>query len=151
MRKKMTHKRRKRPCRICGKWFIPDPRVGDRQKTCGRDECKRKWHIKKCSQWNREHPDYFREIYLGKKLAGIAAPSKASVSERSTGKPGLIPRNLVQEVIGTQQLVVTEYITRLLFKSFQEVIHAQLAEILKEPEPLPPRESSRGDSLWRGT
>lgn len=34
----------KRPCRICKKWFFPNPRLGDRQKTCGTPECQRQWH-----------------------------------------------------------------------------------------------------------
>jgi len=30
----------KRPCRICGKWFTPHPRLGTRQKTCGKESGK---------------------------------------------------------------------------------------------------------------
>jgi len=35
-------------CVICEKFFTPDPRLGDRQKCCGRPECRQKyknrWH-----------------------------------------------------------------------------------------------------------
>ncbi len=50
----MTTKRKRatRPCRICGKWFRPDPRLKDRQKTCGQRECKRQWHARQCAKWN---------------------------------------------------------------------------------------------------
>ena len=37
---------RKRPCRICKRWFMPHPRVKDRQKTCGNPPCQREWHRK---------------------------------------------------------------------------------------------------------
>jgi hypothetical protein len=26
---------RKRPCRVCRRWFMPNPRLKDRQMTCG--------------------------------------------------------------------------------------------------------------------
>lgn len=55
---------KKRPCRICRKRFIPDPRVGDRQKTCGDHECMRIWHAQKCTEWNRKNRNYAQENYL---------------------------------------------------------------------------------------
>ena len=30
---------RKKPCRICRRWFQPDARVGERQRACGKPEC----------------------------------------------------------------------------------------------------------------
>ena len=30
---------RKKPCRICRRWFRPDPRVGQRQRACGEPDC----------------------------------------------------------------------------------------------------------------
>lgn len=35
---------RNRPCGVCGKWFRPDPRPGERQHTCGKPGCRREWH-----------------------------------------------------------------------------------------------------------
>jgi len=66
MEKKMPS--RKRPCRVCGKWFMPNPRLGDRQKTCGADACKQQWHIAKCAEWNSQNRAYFKEIYLRSRL-----------------------------------------------------------------------------------
>ncbi len=37
-------KPRKRPCRVCRRWFLPDGRLKNRQKTCGNPECQREWH-----------------------------------------------------------------------------------------------------------
>src|SRR5882724_11985206 len=40
--------------------FIPHPRLKQRQKTCGRPDCRHK-HKQKCNQeWRTENPDYFR-------------------------------------------------------------------------------------------
>jgi hypothetical protein len=56
------------------------------------------------------------------------------------------PRGVVQEVIGIQQLVIIEYIVRLLKRSVQEVIVSQPVETYKEFQEIPPRAISRGDS-----
>lgn len=45
-----TTKGRKRPCRICRRWFAPNPKLRDRQMTCGDPACKREWHKKACRQ-----------------------------------------------------------------------------------------------------
>jgi hypothetical protein len=36
-------KTRKRPCRVCGRWFLPDVRCRSRQKTCGSLDCQNEW------------------------------------------------------------------------------------------------------------
>lgn len=105
---------RKRPCRICRRWFLPDPRQIDRQKTCGRAECKREHHRRQCRQWNRKNPDYFKANYLSAKLAKtrdgpVAAKRCAAGMPPSRIKLGL-QTDVVVEVIGPQQLVTLEYI-----------------------------------------
>ncbi len=161
----MNHQRksRKRPCRICRKWFSPDPRVGVRQKTCGDKGCQDKWHAKKCADWNKKNPAYFREIYLAKKLSAVngitvtdghrtpLSKSQEKVfSANSSAQSSQLPRNLIQEVIGAQHLVIIEYMARLLFCPFQEVMQRQLAKITNEFEQLPREVISRGDSTQRG-
>ena len=61
-------KPRKRPCRVCRRWFLPDGRLKNRQKTCGNPECQREWHRKKCAEWNKKNEEYFRTNYLQNKL-----------------------------------------------------------------------------------
>lgn len=134
MRKTLT---RKRPCRICRRWFMPTPRLKDRQKTCGRPQCQREWHRKMCEKWNRENADYFRSNYLQKKLEAATGGDQYStipqperrVSElpKSRFKSGL-PQRYVQEVMGIQHLVIIEYFSQLLYQRFQEVIARQVLE-----------------------
>ncbi len=126
---------RKRPCRICRRWFMPSPRLKDRQKTCGRPQCKREWHRKMCEKWNRENADYFRSNYLQKKLDSATGgdqstttfkpESSVSVLPKSRFKSGL-PQRYVQEVIGIQHIVIIEYFSQLLHRRFQEVIARQV-------------------------
>lgn len=156
-------KSRKRPCRICRKWFSPDPRVGKRQKTCGKQDCQDKWHAKKCAEWNRKNSSYFREIYLSKKLASVVTGTEATQDQPPPNKSGNsavavsntlanspLPRNLIQEVIGAQHLVIIEYVIQLLLKSFQEQTKVQLFEITRKLKQLPHEVVSRGDSTKRG-
>ena len=106
---------RKRPCRICRRWFRPHPRVKDRQKTCGNPNCQREWHRRKCAQWNRSNVDYFKANYLDKK-------HEAARSPRSALKTGL-PICYVQERIGAQQLIIIEYLGQLLIRRCRHLIH----------------------------
>jgi len=146
---------RKRPCRICGRWFNPNPRLGERQKTCGADECQQRWHAKRCALWNRQNRSYFKEIYLRRRLdAGVSpCPSPSHVStfrmEGSTSPPSVfpldLPREVIQEVMGGQHAVIIGYILRLLMREVQEVINAQHADIHRGFMRLPPSSISRGD------
>ena len=49
---------RKRPCRICRRWFRPDVRVGDRQRTCGEPDCQRTRRQKTQASWRARNPGY---------------------------------------------------------------------------------------------
>ena len=105
---------RKRPCRVCKRWFISHPRLKDRQKTCGNLPCQREWHRRKCEQWNYNNADYFKDNYLDKKLAVTGTP-------RSRLKTGL-PLCYVQQLIGTPQLIIIEYLSQLLIGRCQHLI-----------------------------
>ncbi len=145
------HQRNKRPCRICKKWFLPNPRLGDRQKTCGAPECQQQWHSRKCAEWNRKNRSYFQEIYLRRRLEVLETASPESLPPPSP-VPSLqpvapldYPRGVVQEVIGAQQLVIIEYIVRLLVRGVQEVMRPQMPETQCEFRRLSPERISRGD------
>lgn len=45
-------------CVICGKYFCPDRRVGDRQQTCG-PSCSHRLKLKRDRSWRQRNPDYF--------------------------------------------------------------------------------------------
>ncbi|HIP38337.1 MAG TPA: hypothetical protein EYG88_02935 [Desulfocapsa sulfexigens] len=144
---------KKRPCRICRKWFAPNPRVGNRQKTCGAKECRDKWHAKKCSQWNRQNRVYFQGINLSKKLQAVqnqeTAIGKPPSQLPKSGISPKLPQEVIQEVIGVQLFVIVEYLSQVLLRSVQEVIRIQHTDILKEVRRLPQRGHSRGDSQKR--
>ena len=50
-------------CMVCKKSFIPDPRVGDRQKVCKNLHCQRQRKKLAQKQWLLKNPDYFKRRY----------------------------------------------------------------------------------------
>ena len=49
---------RKRPCRICRRWFRPNPRVGTRQRACGNLACQTARRQKTQASWRNRNPGY---------------------------------------------------------------------------------------------
>jgi hypothetical protein len=137
---------KRRPCRICRRWFTPNPRLKGRQKTCGNAKCKREWHKKKCAEWNKKNPDYFKTNYLQGKL-NTASTSKTSsqiLPVKGRFKSGL-PLLLVQEVIDIQHLIIIEYLAQLLFKRFKDVLRGQAVVNTEEIRQQLPAGISRCD------
>ncbi len=159
-----TRKSKKRPCRICRKWFTPHPRLGDRQKTCGKERCKRKWHAKKCDEWNKKNRSYFQAIYLDSKLESSKTPSqsdsrpppssnpikKGPIKPRSSRSTLELPGDVIQDVIGVQPLIIIEYVAQLLVRSFKEVIRAQPVDMQRKLDRLPCEGCLRSDRLKQG-
>jgi hypothetical protein len=145
---------RKRPCRICRRWFLPNPRLKSRQMTCGDARCKTEWHRKKCEKWNRSNSDYFKANYLQKKLEAAghgAGTSKIPTAKSSPGwtlksrmKTGL-PLEYVQEVIGIQQLIIVEYLAQLLNRRFAKTMTESFPASVPQADQLPAMVFSRGD------
>jgi hypothetical protein len=150
------YKPKKRPCRVCRQWFTPNPRLGDRQQTCGGRDCQQQWHARKCAEWNRKNRAYFKEIYLRGRLEsfGSGSPERSPPFPPSCGlrdpprrsSPLDLPQEVLQEVIEVKPLIIIEYIVRLLLRGVQEVIHTQLMEKNRGIRRLPLPSISRGDS-----
>lgn len=50
-------------CVLCGRFFVANPRLGDRQKCCGRPACGKQRKRLQERAWRRKNPDYFRGRY----------------------------------------------------------------------------------------
>jgi hypothetical protein len=135
---------------------MPNPRLFDRQQTCGATECQLKWHARKCAEWNRKNRAYFKDIYLRGRLEsfGSGPPAKRPLPGLSCrindpprrSSPLDLPQEVIKEVIEVKQLIIIEYIVRLLMRGVQEVMHTQLVEKQREVRRLPLSSVSRGDS-----
>jgi hypothetical protein len=140
---------KKRPCRVCGRWFRADSRVGARQKTCG-GACRREWHRRQCARWNKENQACFRQNYLGRKLQRLAARPAATEGQPSPAgkKEGAGPRSPpaagerpvgawfpareVQETLsgtaGLRLAAILAYVFQIWSRRVQDEIMSQLKE-----------------------
>ncbi|MBK7578564.1 MAG: hypothetical protein IPI67_00015 [Myxococcales bacterium] len=50
-------------CVQCSGEFVPDPRVRERQVTCGAPECQRGRHAKQCREWRANNKEMTAENY----------------------------------------------------------------------------------------
>lgn len=53
----------KKQCQFCGRFFRPDRRVGNRQKSCFRQNCQKKRKQAAQKRWMANNPDYFKGRY----------------------------------------------------------------------------------------
>jgi len=55
-------------CTECSAEFVPDPRIGNRQVTCGKPECQRARHAKQCQRWHAANKDtaanHYRDVVV---------------------------------------------------------------------------------------
>jgi len=114
------------PCRCseCSAEFVPDPRVGERQVTCGDPECQRARHAKQCREWHannqettachyqdvvvpfrRGQPDYQRRWRFGQRLREIREKTTVMGGALLAGLRGLVSRGkqLTRRAVGTVQ------------------------------------------------
>lgn len=50
-------------CPYCKTHFIPDVKVGERQKTCGKPACKKALKSENNRRWRQRNPDHYRNDY----------------------------------------------------------------------------------------
>jgi len=54
---------KRKKCHYCQTSFIPDPRVKERQKTCGHPSCKKACKAENNARWRRKNPDCCQNDY----------------------------------------------------------------------------------------
>lgn len=104
-------------CCQCNRPFVPEPRVGDRQVTCGDGTCKRERHCERCRAWHanngevgkshyedvvapfrRAQPDYQRRWRLGRRLREI---------REATGSVGGVLLTALGALLGRAEVLST--------------------------------------------
>ncbi len=116
----------KRPCSICRKWFQPDVRQKERQKTCGRPYCTNELHRRQCEKWNKKNKEYFKNNCLGKKLDKIdeKQPKPAQMSSISSELPivarqklftncrtkPILPCEIIVKEYSEKDLIIIQYL-----------------------------------------
>jgi len=130
---------RKRPCRICRRWFRPDPRTGDRQHVCSRADCQRERHRRACRRWRqREAP------------AESAHRLRQRLQEAANGQPAAGPGaglawDVVRDAVGLEVAVILEEISRLLADVVRDAVRRQVGVSARESRQVEP--ASRRDDM----
>ena len=119
---------RKRPCRICRRWFAPNPRAGDRQRVCGSGECQRERHRRACRAWREREGEAERRHRLQQRLR--AQP-------QGSAPVGAVRWDAVRDAVGLEVAVILEELHRLLEDVVRDAVSRQVAAVAVESGRLP--------------
>ena len=125
---------KKRPCSVCRRWFLPDARVGDRQRACGEAGCQRARHARADRAWHAANRDYDRDRRWRDAIAAAKArprstlassPAPASASAPMTG----VPWEVVQDEMRVEGRVILAGVVRVMGLFVQDEMRKQAADI----------------------
>lgn len=117
--------RKKRPCRICRRWFLPDKHVGNRQKVCSRPECQRQRHRRESAEYRRRERGKDREVRL---VSSIRRDGVAELERPSEGSAlARLDWLRVRELVGLEQGVIIQETGRVILSGVRELVRMELA------------------------
>lgn len=98
-------------CEFCGRYFVPDRRVGDRQRACSRQECKKARKQSAQRRWVDANPGYFCGRYPELKERRLKQRSLEPEVIQDTIPPAKPLLRLVLWVPGTRLSMIQDEIT----------------------------------------
>ena len=128
----------KRPCRICRRWFVPDWRVGRRQRACSAPTCQIARRVRTQASWRRRNPDYFIAHRIQRRRLH-ADESQATVLPLVLPPPlSQLPWDLAQEEFGVAGTDFLGHLGRVLLVAAQDQKAAQVIDLTGETDRLLP-------------
>jgi hypothetical protein len=132
---------RKKPCSVCRRWFMPEARVGRRQRTCGRPECRQEQRKRTQAGWRASNPDYWTDRRLHRQMQ--QAESEGKVRIHSPPAPTAvqeIPWQHAQDAMGLKAAVFLAFLVRLSLRLSSQALRAHSANArpvgaARQPEP----------------
>ena len=130
----------KRPCRVCRKWFQPNPRVGKRQKVCSEPACQRERHRQNGARWRQRNADYDRGERLRERLR-IETEPPAQVASEAESAAGAGPEAnfadpkrcrvqinwpMARDVVGLELTVFIMELSEVLVETVRDEVQRQL-------------------------
>jgi hypothetical protein len=123
---------RKKPCCICRRWFLPDRRVGRRQRACQRPECQAARRQKKQEEWRRQHPDYF----VAQRILNRNQADRTAEPLELPGPLNQLPWDIAQDEFGVKGTDFIGVMGALLLRAAQSQFKAYLADDSRVPGTL---------------
>ena len=111
-------KARKKPCRICRRWFQPDERVGERQRACGKPECQTARRQKTQADWRKRNPDYPIAWKLDQRVAQTPPPETL----RFPSPLNQLPWEFAKDQFGVQGADFIGVMSALILRSAKDQI-----------------------------
>jgi len=134
----------KRPCTICRQWFRPDPRIGSRQRACGKPECRKLRRRKTQASWRRRNPEYgaaYRIQQHALQTDPVAEPLRMPVPLNR------LPWDVAKDQFGAEGADFIGIVSGLLLRSAKDQFRAYVADSARVSGILPgSTEKTRGDS-----
>src|SRR3990170_8526730 len=128
----------KRPCCICRRWFVPDRRVGRRQRACSASACQIARRARTQASWRRRNPDYFIAHRVQRRRLQADA-AQAGVLPLVLPPPlSPPPWELAQEEFGVAGTDFLGHLGRVLLGAVQDQKAAQVIDSTGELGRLPP-------------
>jgi hypothetical protein len=124
---------KKKPCRICRKWFLPDVHVGARQRTCSRPECQVARRKKTQAAWRARNPDYFVEW----RIQTRAEPERPPEPLRLPSPLSSLPWDIAQIEFGIKGADFIAVMGKLLLRSAKDQFEEQVIDSAVDPATLP--------------
>lgn len=109
------YSRKKKPCAICGRWFDPDARVGQRQRVCSSPTCQKKRRRRKQAKWRASRPDYFTARRILKRADAKRPPEPL----RLKAPLGRLPWDIAQDEMGVAAADFLGILVRVLLEVAQ--------------------------------
>ena len=125
---------RKRPCSICRRWFRPHPRVGVRQRVCGKPECQATRRKKTQAQWRAKNPDYA----AGYRIQQRSVQEREPEPLRVPAPLNRLPWDVAKDELGGKATDFLGVLSALLVRSAKDAIRLHLLEPKRVPHALPP-------------
>ena len=112
---------KKRPCCICRRWFVPDRRIGIRQRACAQRSCQGERHARAQAKWTRRNPDYFTARRL--QLRRMEKEGGAALEPLSLPGPlSELPWDMAQDEFGLSGTDFLGHLGRVLLQAAQDEI-----------------------------
>src|SRR5580704_661896 len=115
---------RKRPCTICRQWFLPDPRIGKRQRACRKPQCQAARRKKTQAAWRGKNPDYF----IGRRIQERGGKKRRPAPLRMPWPLSGLPWDLAQDQFKVQGADFIGVMGKLLLRAAQDQFKAYVAE-----------------------
>jgi len=125
MKTTTPRKNRSKPCCICRKRFIPSPRLGERQKTCGEQACRTERKRRVQARWSRKNADYWTERRLREQAARLATGDGRPADKPPPSGLNKLPSSYIRDEMGAPALAILAFLVRLQHRAAQVSIRRQ--------------------------